>query len=95
LEGIPAAVARRVTETLRVPSIGIGAGPFCDGQVLVTHDILGLHEDLSPKFVKRYLQARSLFVEAMRRFRDEVRGGTFPAAEHMYGSDPPTTPDAP
>lgn len=95
LEGIPGAVAKRVTETLGVPSIGIGAGPFCDGQVLVTHDILGLQEDLSPKFVKRYLQGRPLFVEAMRRFRDEVRAGTFPAAEHTYGSDPSTTPDAP
>lgn len=60
LEGIPAAAARRVTEILRVPSIGIGAGPSCDGQVLVTQDMLGLQENLAPKFVKRYIQARSL-----------------------------------
>jgi 3-methyl-2-oxobutanoate hydroxymethyltransferase len=95
LEGIPAAVARRVTETLAVPTIGIGAGPFCDGQVLVTHDMLGLQEDLSPKFVKRYAQGRQLFVEAMRRYGDEVRAGAFPAAEHTYDVDPPTSPDAP
>ncbi len=95
LEGIPAGVARRVTETLAVPTIGIGAGPFCDGQVLVTHDMLGLQEDLSPKFVKRYAQGRQLFVEAMRRYGDEVRAGAFPAAEHTYDVDPPTSPDAP
>jgi 3-methyl-2-oxobutanoate hydroxymethyltransferase len=94
LEGIPAAVARRVTETLAVPTIGIGAGPFCDGQVLVTYDMLGLQEDLSPKFVKRYAQGRQLFVEAMRRFADEVRAGAFPAAEHTYDVNPPTSPDA-
>lgn len=95
LEGIPAGVARRVTEALAVPTIGIGAGPSCDGQVLVTHDMLGLQEDLSPKFVKRYAQGRQLFVEAMRRFADEVRAGAFPAAEHTYDVDPPASPEAP
>lgn len=95
LEGIPAGVARRVTEALAVPTIGIGAGPWCDGQVLVTHDMLGLQDQLSPKFVKRYAQGRQLFVEAMRRYRDEVRAGTFPAAEHTYDFDPPTPPEAP
>jgi 3-methyl-2-oxobutanoate hydroxymethyltransferase len=95
LEGIPAGVARRVTEALAVPTIGIGAGPSCDGQVLVTHDMLGLQEDLSPKFVKRYAQGRQLFVEAMRRYGDEVRAGAFPAAEHTYDVDPPASPDAP
>ncbi|HSD50451.1 MAG TPA: 3-methyl-2-oxobutanoate hydroxymethyltransferase [Candidatus Methylomirabilis sp.] len=84
LEGIPAEVARRVTEGITVPTIGIGAGPSCDGQVLVTHDMLGLHEDLSPKFVKRYAQGRQLFLEAMRQFRNEVRSGAFPGAEHSY-----------
>lgn len=88
LEGIPAGVARRVTEALAVPTIGIGAGPFCDGQVLVTHDMLGLQEDLSPKFVKRYAQARQVFLEAMRRFRDEVRSGAFPDPEHSYDLEP-------
>ncbi|MBI3122043.1 MAG: 3-methyl-2-oxobutanoate hydroxymethyltransferase, partial [candidate division NC10 bacterium] len=89
LEGIPAAVARGVTQELAVPTIGIGAGPFCDGQVLVTHDMLGVQEDLSPKFVKRYAQARQLFIEAMRCFRDEVRSGAFPGPEHSYDLDHP------
>ncbi len=89
LEGIPAEVARRVSQAVSVPTIGIGAGPFCDGQVLVTHDMLGLQTDLSPKFVKRYMHARQLFVEAMRQFRDEVRSGAFPGPEHSYGLDPP------
>ena len=89
LEGIPAEVARGVTQDLAVPTIGIGAGPFCDGQVLVTHDMLGLQEDLSPKFVKRYAQARQFFIEAMRCFRDEVRSGAFPGPEHSYDLDRP------
>ena len=84
LEGIPSEVARRVTETLTLPTIGIGAGPSCDGQVLVAHDMLGLQEDLSPKFVKRYAQGRQVFLEAMRQFRTEVRSGRFPGPEHSY-----------
>jgi 3-methyl-2-oxobutanoate hydroxymethyltransferase len=84
LEGIPTEVARRVTEGLTVPTIGIGAGPFCDGQVLVAHDMLGLQEDLTPKFVKRYAQGRQVFLEAMRQYRAEVRSGSFPGPEHSY-----------
>lgn len=95
LEGIPAGVARRVTETLAVPTIGIGAGPYCDGQVLVTHDMLGLQGELAPKFVKPYAQGRQLFIQAMRRFGEEVRAGVFPAAEHTYDVDPSTSPEAP
>jgi 3-methyl-2-oxobutanoate hydroxymethyltransferase len=90
LEGIPAEVSRRVTAALNVPTIGIGAGPFCDGQVLVTHDMLGLQDDLTPKFVKRYTQGRQIFMDAMRQFRDEVRSGTFPGPEHSYGGESPT-----
>lgn len=90
LEGIPSEVARRVTESLTVPTIGIGAGPSCDGQVLVAHDMLGLQEDLSPKFVKRYAQGRQVFLEAMRQFRTEVRSGKFPGPEHSYGLESPT-----
>jgi 3-methyl-2-oxobutanoate hydroxymethyltransferase len=84
-----------VSETVSVPTIGIGAGPSCDGQVLVTHDMLGLHEDLSPKFVKRYAHGRQLFLDAMRQYRDEVRAGTFPGPEHSYhleASGPGGTP---
>ncbi len=90
LEGIPAEVARRVSEAVSVPTIGIGAGPSCDGQVLVTHDMLGLQEDLSPKFVKRYAQGRQLFLEAMWQFRNEVRSGAYPGPEHSYGLEVPT-----
>lgn len=95
LEGIPAGVARRVTESLAVPTIGIGAGPHCDGQVLVTHDMLGLQEELTPRFVKRYAQGRQLFIQAMRRFGEEVRAGTFPAPEHSYDADLSLSPAAP
>jgi len=97
LEGIPSEVARRVTETLTVPTIGIGAGSSCDGQVLVAHDMLGLQEDLSPKFVKRYAQGRQVFLEAMRQFRTEVRSGRFPGPEHSYDLKAPVpgTPSAP
>ena len=97
LEGIPAEVARRVTEALTVPTIGIGAGSSCDGQVLVAHDMLGLQEDLSPKFVKRYAQGRQVFLEAMRQFRTEVRSGRFPGPEHSYDLKAPVpgTPAAP
>ncbi len=94
LEGIPAKVAQRVTEELAVPTIGIGAGPFCDGQVLVTHDMLGLQDDLTPKFVKRYAQARQLFIEAMRQYRDEVRSEAFPGPEHSYDFDTPRRTDS-
>jgi 3-methyl-2-oxobutanoate hydroxymethyltransferase len=95
LEGIPSEVARRVTESLTVPTIGIGAGPSCDGQVLVAHDMLGLQEDLSPKFVKRYAQGRQVFLEAMRQFRTEVRSGKFPGPEHSYRLESPASGTAP
>jgi 3-methyl-2-oxobutanoate hydroxymethyltransferase len=95
LEGIPAEVARRVTEALAVPTIGIGAGPSCDGQVLVSHDMLGLQDDLSPKFVKRYAEGRQLFLEAIGRYRDEVRSGAFPGTEHSYRLDPSAPPETP
>lgn len=95
LEGIPAEVARRVSEAVSVATIGIGAGPSCDGQVLVTHDMLGLQEDLSPKFVKRYAQGRQLFLEAMRQFRNEVRSGAYPGPEHSYGLEAPTAGTTP
>ena len=95
LEGIPSEVARRVTETLTLPTIGIGAGPSCDGQVLVAHDMLGLQEDLSPKFVKRYAQGRQVFLEAMRQFRTEVRSGRFPGPEHSYDLKAPVSGTTP
>jgi len=84
LEGIPAKLAARITETLEIPTIGIGAGPACDGQVLVIHDILGLCEKYSPKFVKRYADLAPVITEAAQRYVAEVREGTFPTEEHSF-----------
>ncbi|MHC4392657.1 MAG: 3-methyl-2-oxobutanoate hydroxymethyltransferase [Planctomycetota bacterium] len=85
LECVPSAVAERVTEALTVPTIGIGAGSKVSGQVLVFHDLLGLTRGRAPRFVKRYADLGDRAVEALTRFREEVRGGVFPAAEHGYG----------
>jgi 3-methyl-2-oxobutanoate hydroxymethyltransferase len=84
LEGIPAEVAQLVTAAVDVPTIGIGAGPHCDGQVLVWHDLLGLTEGLSPKFVRRYADLGSVIVDALARFADDVRSGAFPSPEESY-----------
>lgn len=84
LEGIPADVGRKLTESLKIPTIGIGAGPDCDGQVLVTPDLLGLFERFVPKFVKRYAHLAPLVEEAVKEYIEEVRTGKFPAEEHVY-----------
>ncbi|HTG80499.1 MAG TPA: 3-methyl-2-oxobutanoate hydroxymethyltransferase [Geobacteraceae bacterium] len=84
LEGIPLKLARRITAELAIPTIGIGAGPHCDGQVLVIHDILGLCEKYSPKFVKRYADVKSVMTEAVTRYIAEVKGGEFPTEEHSF-----------
>src|SRR5919109_3019306 len=84
LEGIPAEAARRVTEALTVPTIGIGAGAYCDGQVLVFHDLMGLREGRYPKFVKTYSNLREEINRAVRAFADEVEAGTFPDEAHSY-----------
>ena len=88
LECIPAKVAALVTERLPVPTIGIGAGPDCDGQVLVFHDVLGLYDRFLPKFVKRYAQLGELAVGALTQWADAVRNGTFPGPEHVFSMDP-------
>ena len=85
LEGIPGPLAARITEALEIPTIGIGAGIDCDGQVLVCYDLLGLTADLRPKFVKRYDELFERGVEAARAFCDEVRGRRFPGPEHTFG----------
>ena len=79
LESIPAEVARGVTKELRIPTIGIGAGPYCDGQVLVSYDMLGLSQDGVPAFVKRYAELGDQTVAAVRAYADDVRTGRFPA----------------
>lgn len=84
LEGIPATLAAEITAELTIPTIGIGAGPDCDGQVLVIHDILGLCDKYSPKFVKRYADLGPIISEAVKKYIDEVRSGEFPTAEHSF-----------
>jgi 3-methyl-2-oxobutanoate hydroxymethyltransferase len=84
LEAIPAELGKRVTEALDVPTIGIGAGPHCDGQVLVITDLLGLTPDPTPRFVKRYADLRSTVAEAAQRFAKDVAEGHYPAPEHEY-----------
>jgi 3-methyl-2-oxobutanoate hydroxymethyltransferase len=84
LEAIPPDVAEEVTATLSVPTIGIGAGPACDGQVLVCYDMLGMYPDLRPKFAKRFAEVGEQIIKATREYVDEVRERAFPAAEHTF-----------
>ena len=84
LEGVPDEVARMVTDAVSVPTIGIGAGPHCDGQVLVFHDLLGIEDRIKPKFVRRYASIKAASVEAMAAFAEDVRTGRFPADEESY-----------
>jgi len=98
LEGIPAPLAARITDAVAIPTIGIGAGVDCDGQVLVCYDLLGLTPDLRPKFVKRYAELFAAGRDATARYVDEVRRGAFPAPEHTFGAPArgdgtPPTPD--
>ncbi len=89
LEAIPADLARTISRELTIPTIGIGAGVECDGQVLVSYDLLGMNPGFQPKFVKRFADLASVIGEAASKYRDEVRGLSFPAAEHSFASDPP------
>lgn len=84
LEAIPAGVAKRVTETLTIPTIGIGAGPHCDGQVLVLYDLLGLFDDFVPKFVRPYAHLKADALQALRRFKEEVEQNKFPSDSESY-----------
>jgi 3-methyl-2-oxobutanoate hydroxymethyltransferase len=84
LEGVPDEVARMVTDAVDVPTIGIGAGPGCDGQVLVYHDVLGIEDRMAPKFVRRYADLRRATVDALSAYAADVRGGSFPAAGESY-----------
>ena len=84
IEGVPAPLAKRVTEALSIPTIGIGAGLDCDGQVLVYHDLLGLIPDASPKFVRQYADLFAESVSAIERWAEDVRQKRFPAAEECY-----------
>ncbi len=92
LECIPAALATRVTEAVDIPTIGIGAGAGCAGQVLVFHDLLGLMDDFKPRFVKRYAELGQAAAEAIEAFSREVREGSFPTDAHTYGKKKGTKP---
>jgi 3-methyl-2-oxobutanoate hydroxymethyltransferase len=86
IEGVPSDLGRRITEAVGVPTIGIGAGPHCDGQVLVCYDMLGMVRNLNPKFVKRYGEIGDAIVAASAGFVHEVRSGVFPGPEHCFGA---------
>ena len=84
LECVPDKVAKLITQKLEIPVIGIGAGADCDGQVLVTNDMIGLFDRFVPKFVKQYVKLSNLMLDAFKRYRDDVEKGVFPSAEHCF-----------
>jgi 3-methyl-2-oxobutanoate hydroxymethyltransferase len=84
LESIPNKLAKKITHSISIPTIGIGAGPECDGQVLVINDLVGLSEEPLPKFVKKYADVRKIMTKATKDFVNEVRNGAFPTSEHSY-----------
>lgn len=88
LEGIPSELGKRITQAVSIPTVGIGAGPDCDGQVLVCYDFLGMYPDLRPRFVKRFAEVGETIVEATRAYVAEVQGGAFPTEAHSFGSAP-------
>jgi len=87
LEAIPAPIARRITERLTVPTIGIGAGVHCDGQVLVVHDMLGFFDRFTPKFVKKYANLNDSILKAFESYREDVLKGAFPSDQHSFHID--------
>lgn len=91
LECIPDEVARLITEKLSIPTIGIGAGPYCDGQILVFHDLVGLSDGHLPKFVKKYVDLNQIISSAVREYISDVREGRFPDESHSYHIKPEMT----
>ena len=87
LECVPADVGKAITKAVKIPVIGIGAGPYCDGQVLVIHDVVGLFSKFTPRFAKRYCEAGQLIRKAVGRYAAEVRSGRFPQKKHSFGMD--------
>ena len=92
LEGIPAELAAEITDALDIPTIGIGAGVHCDGQVLVIHDLLGMDDEFQPRFVKRYAQLAGVIRGAAREYIEEVKSGAFPTADHSFIEPPRAIP---
>jgi len=84
LEKIPSTLAKEITQSISIPTIGIGAGPHCDGQILVTHDMLGLFETFKPKFVKRYAELAQTIRDAVKNYTKEVKEGKYPSAKESY-----------
>ncbi len=84
VECVPAGVAEKITAAVKIPTIGIGAGAGCDGQILVTHDLLGLFDDFKPRFAKQYADVGRTILQAVEAYSKEVRDGTFPDAEHAF-----------
>ena len=84
MECVPASLAKEITESLTIPTIGIGAGLDCDGQVLVVHDLIGMLEGFRPKFVKQYVNLRDAIEKAAKDYIQEVRDGQFPGKEHIF-----------
>lgn len=84
LECIPESLAKKITESINAPTIGIGAGKYCDGQVLVINDMLGFDEDFKPKYLKRYANLNRIIKEAVQKFKEEVYTGKYPDYEHTY-----------
>jgi len=93
VEGTVEPLARKITEAIAVPSIGIGASPACDGQILVTEDLVGLFSDFTPKFVKRYAELGQQIADAAEAYAKDVRSGAFPGPEHCFSMRPPADPD--
>ncbi|HBC07068.1 MAG TPA: 3-methyl-2-oxobutanoate hydroxymethyltransferase, partial [Rhodospirillaceae bacterium] len=85
VEGTVEPVARDLTEQVSIPTIGIGASPVCDGQILVTEDMLGLFADFTPKFVRKYAKLGDAIEQAVREYAKDVRSGAFPGLEHCFG----------
>lgn len=88
LEGIPAELAKTITERVKIPTIGIGAGVGCDGQILVFHDLLGMNPDFKPRFVKQYADLAGTIRSAVSQFAEEVRSKTFPTEQHSFHTEP-------
>jgi 3-methyl-2-oxobutanoate hydroxymethyltransferase len=84
MECIPETLAARITKELTIPTIGIGAGKDCDGQVLVYHDTVGLFERFTPKFVKQYITLGPMIIDALKEYKSEVENGIFPGEEHTF-----------
>ncbi len=87
LEMVTREVSKMITDALKIPTIGIGSGPDCDGQVLVLHDVLGLYEKIKPKFAKRYLELATDIVKALTAYRTDVTSGKFPSPEHSFSME--------